>query len=183
MIVLGGLIIYAFHAFQYPVWHTLIRLEAEARRILQKHFVETATGSAHIRALGWETRHALQTQRYIDRYQQTAARLHSLERFILFFSDFLRIIWMASCVFAGLYFDIDPSRLGFILYLSFCMSSLIEYLLNGTNSLRNDLAVLNEVEDFVDTTPQEEERVVVPLPDRLPVSGDIRLQDAAFGYE
>lgn len=182
-ITLGGVILYAFHIWQYPIWHAVIRKDSEARRAVQKHYIETGTGSAHIRALGWETSHAVQSQRHIDYYQQTSTRVDSLERGILLFCDLFRLSAVAVSVFAGLHFHVDPARLGLAIHFAFTSAWLIENFLNYTNVLRNDLAILKEVEDFIETTPQEEERTVSPLPDRLEVNGEISFQDASFSYE
>lgn len=145
--------------------------------------VAVATGSTHIRALGWEERHAFQSRQCIDYYQQTGARADSLERGVCFFSDLLRCTWLIASVLAGSYYNIDPRRLGLALNLAFEISFCIEYLLNAANSLRNELAIMKEIEDLMGTTPQEEQRTLTPGPDHFQVNGEIQMRNASLGYE
>ena len=181
IVLLYSALIYTAHTLQYPIWHALIRLDTQARYILQTHFIETATGSAHIRAMGWETAHATQSQRHIDYYEQTGTRVDSLQRLIYLFCDFVRISWMAIFVLVGLPY-MDPSRLGLALYLICCMSRTLEGLFTSANSLRNDLAVLQEMEDFIATMPQKETSIDALQPEQSQVTGEIELRDVSVGY-
>ena len=184
-ILLGGAFIYTTHSIQYPIWHALTQLDTQARYIIQKHFIETATGSAYIRAMGWETAHATQSQRYIDYYHQAGTRVDSFQRWTFLFSDLFRLCWLVISVVVGLHYNMDPCRLGLALYLAFCMAVTVERLLSGANSLRNDLAILKEMEDFIQTIPQEEKEPQAEAPrlKQSEVRGDIQLRDVSFGYK
>lgn len=185
IVLLGAALIYSFHTIQYPVWHALTQLETQARYIIQKHFIETATGSAYIRAMGWETAHSTQSQRYIDYYHQTGSRLDSLQRWILLFCDTFRVLWIAISIAISLHYNMDPCRLGLALYLAFCMSRTVGSIITYSNSLRNDLCLFKEMENFIETTPQEEKLVEAKAPPlrQSQVRGDIQLREVSVGYD
>lgn len=183
IVVLGGVALYTFYTFLYPIWHTLTRIEKSDRHTLQKHFIETAIGTAYIIAFDWETRHSLQSQRYIDRYLQSSTRAESLQRLSSVVCDLAGLVWMMMAIVATFSYGMDPLRLGFNLFITFHMSLSMETLLSGLNVLQNDLSVMKEMEDFMEMVPQENERSLqAPLPRPDQVNGHVKIVDASFGY-
>lgn len=159
-------------------------MDASARQTLQEHFVETATGSVYIRALGWELKHSLQSQQCIDRYQQTGKITESFQRWLDLCYDGIRLAWIAISIHVGLHYNANPGRLGLSIYTAFLTRFLTEYLFEGLNMMRNDLSIMKEMEDFIETTPQEEKQdTSLRVPERPLVIGDVKIQDAGFGYE
>lgn len=184
IVALGGVAIYAFHTFLYPIWHTLTRIETSDRHTLQKHFIETATGTAYIIVLDWETRHSRQSQQYIDRYLQSSTRTESLQRLLSGACDLAGLVWIAISIITSFSGGIEPLRLGFNLYIAWEISWSMENLLIGLNIVQNGLCVMKEVEDFTEMVPQEDERSLQgPLPRPDQVNGHVKMTDASFGYE
>lgn len=62
------------------------------------------------------------------------------------------------------------------------MYRTLEGIFNGGNSLRNDLAILKEMEDFVATTPQKEKPIEAAQPEQSQLTGEIELRDVSIGY-
>lgn len=126
-----------------------------ARRVLQAHFIDTATGSAHIQALGWVLKNIWQSRRYLDRYRQTSIRVESLQRWLLSVSDLLVVSLLTLGMVASLFSEVEPYRLGLYLFTVLTVGDCVNFFMESLKGLRNQLCILKEMEDFIETTPRE----------------------------
>lgn len=174
---------YLLHHFHYPIWQCLSRMETRARRSFQAHFIDTATGSIHIRAFGWDLKNSLQNRHHIDRHRQTSSRLDSLERWLFFVYDLVVMSLMTLAMLAALYSNLEPYRIGLALFALMSFGESLKYIMGSWNGLRNNLCIMKEMEDFIETTPREEPSSMEPLPSHYQVCGEIRFTDASLSYQ
>lgn len=172
-----------FHNIHHPIWQHLTQLSSHIRRSIQPHFVETATGSVHIRALAWELKHALKNRRLLDRDRQIHSRFESLQRWSMLTADLICVSLCVGFMLAGLQGSMELERVGLAFTLLFTGVSLLPSLMVALNEMRNVLSILQQTEDFIESIPREERAVTKPLPKSFEVQGEIQLRRASFGYQ
>lgn len=174
---------YLVHRVYYSIWQRLTVEHSNARQALQAQFVDTATGSAYIRALGWNLKHALQSRKSIDRHDQTAARLDSLQRLNDTFMNLVTVSLLALLALIATYSDMEPRQVGAALFSCLALREDYWLLMDSMNGFRSQLCILKDMNDFIEKTPRQETDTTPPLPKDFQVQGEIEFANASFGYE
>lgn len=185
-LVLAGLCLtacYLLHRFYFAIWQPLSLEESNARQALQAQFIDTATGSAYIRALGWNLKHTLQSRGIIDRRHQSASRIDSLQRWTDSVFNLVMVCLLATFTLIAIYSDMQPRRVGMVLFSSLSLREEIGLLFQSMNSFRSQLCILKEMNDFIETTPREEPDTMQPLPEDHQTQGEIQLAHASLGWK
>lgn len=181
----GAASIHVFHDVYHPLWHKVTERDSHARRQLQTHFIETATGSVYFRALGWELKHASQSRTYIESCQQAKSIAEGLQRWLELSGDVFSVLLFLGSFLCGLYGLVELYGVGLMMLVSMYTFEVFTFLMRGLSGMSNALCILKEMEDLIEAIPQESEAgaSALTLPTDLVVGGDIQLKDASFGYQ
>ncbi|CEJ81430.1 hypothetical protein VHEMI01553 [[Torrubiella] hemipterigena] len=172
----------ASKSFFHHSYRQAQRLHTAYKDKLQVHFVETIAGAAHIDCLNWHVGYSTWSGEYVDASQST----------FYFKEDLIRwhqgiwhiIIAVLAFIFAAasIYATSSPYQAGITMAVFLDLCKMIKVYLPSCVDLDIGLSVLDQIREFIATSPQEAKQADCELPVDWPAEGVIEFNDASITH-
>lgn len=174
---------YLLLELQYKILNPLVQAANLAEFELRAHFAETASGSAHIRAMNWRRRHVARTNFLINQSQKArhhVAMYTELSNTVL---DLAGVFWLVLFIWFCVRWQVQPYHIGLGCFEICQVLYIMPWTVQFWNVFNNNLATVTEMNDFIESVPKEVHGPFKPPPANWPTAGRIVMRDAYIGYE
>lgn len=177
------IITYLLLKLQYKILNPLVQSANLTESNLRAHFAETASGSAHIRAMNWRRRHVARTSFLINQSQKARHHVTTYTELSNIVLDFASVVWISLFIWLGLRWQLAPYHIGIGCFELCQVSYMMSFTLQFWNVFNNNLATVAEMNDFIDSIPKEVHGPFKLPPANWPTAGCIEMREAYISYE
>ncbi|KAH8201947.1 hypothetical protein TruAng_003860 [Truncatella angustata] len=161
-------------------------LDIEAKAPVYLHFIETASGTATIRAFGWQHYFRRTLEVALDRSQRPVYLLFSVQRWLALVLDLvvsvLVIILVSIVVTWKSSFDSGAVGLSLVIVMMFnkTLMSVVQYW----TSLETSVGAVARIKQYVELTKSEDrsDRIPQTIPQNWPSSGAIKFSNLVASH-
>lgn len=174
----------ASKSFFHRSYRQAQRLHTRCKEQLQVHFVETVAGAAHIDHLNWHVGYGTWSSEYIDAsqstlyFQEDLARWHQGVWHVII--AFFALIFAA----ASIYGTSSPYEAGFTMIMFLDLCKLVKVYMPSCVDLDIALSALDQIREFIATSPREADQQDCTLPAEWPMKGRLEFSESSIanGY-
>lgn len=175
----------ASKSFFYHSHRQAQRLHVAYKDKLQVHFVETIAGAAHIDSLNWHAGYSMWSGEYIDALQSTFYFKEDLIRWHQGVWHIITAVLALTFAAASIYASSSSYQAGITMVIFLDLCKMIKVYMPACVDLEIGLSVLEQIREFIATSPREAKQVDCILPESWPGDGNVEFNNASIthGYE
>jgi ABC-type transport system involved in cytochrome bd biosynthesis fused ATPase/permease subunit len=160
-------------------------LDIEAKTPLYSLFGDISSGLEHIRAYGWQSKLYDESLRALDYSQKPFYYMFTIQRWLELAMDCTTLVLAVTLVATTTFYKETTTQaaLGLSMLNLVTFSTLLNMVIGAWITMETALGAIARLRSFISTTPVEECRSIVSLPQNWPNAGNVEFVNVTAKYK